>query len=69
MGVGVGGVTSLDGKQGSGPPKQRNEALCRGLRGTELVKAVTQMIPSGYKAAPHHMYAFHQYGALVVVTV
>jgi hypothetical protein len=61
-------VTSLDDKQGSGPPKPRCEALCRGLRGTGVVIAVSLMIPWGHQAAPRHIYAFQPYGTLRVVT-
>jgi predicted nucleic acid-binding protein len=55
----------------TGSTKPRCEASCRRLHGTEVVIAVSQTIPSGHRAAPRHtsMYAFHRYGALVVMTV
>jgi hypothetical protein len=60
---------SYHGKQGSGPLKPRCEALCQRLYGTEVVIAVSQTIPSGHRAAPHDMYAFHPHGTLLVVTL
>jgi hypothetical protein len=39
-------------------------ASCQGLHGTQVVIAVTQTIPSGHRAAPSRMYAFHPHGAL-----
>jgi hypothetical protein len=61
------GVTSCDVKQDSGPLKPRCEASCRRLRGTEVVTAVSQTIPSGHRAAPRRMYAFHPHGLVVTV--
>jgi hypothetical protein len=60
---------SYDGELGSDQPKPRCEALCRRLRGTDVVIAVSQTFPSGHRAAPRRMYVFHPYGALLVVTV
>jgi hypothetical protein len=58
------GATSYDGEQGS----NLQEPRCESLHGTEAVTAVSQMIPSGRRAAPPRMYAFYPYGALRVVT-
>jgi hypothetical protein len=63
------GVTSCDGKQGSGPPKLRCEASCRRLHGNEVATAVSQTTPLGHRATPRRMYAFRPHGALLVVTL
>jgi hypothetical protein len=52
-----GGGGSLDGEQGSGPPKPRCEVSCRGLHGTGVVTAVSLTIPSWHQAAPCHINA------------
>jgi hypothetical protein len=58
----------MDGKQGSGSLKPRCKASCQGLHGTEVMIAVSEMIPLGHRAASC-MYAFHSHGALWVVIV
>jgi hypothetical protein len=62
------GVTSLDGEQGSSPPKPRCEVYWR-LHGTRVVIAVSLTIPSRHQAAPCHINDFHPYGALWVVNL
>jgi hypothetical protein len=62
------GVTFLDKKQGSGPPKLRCEVTCWGLYDPDVVIAVSLTIPLKHRAAPHHINAFHLHGALQVVT-
>jgi hypothetical protein len=47
-----------NGEQGSGPPKQRSEVLCRRLHGNEVVIAVSRTIPSRHRAAPRRMYVY-----------
>jgi hypothetical protein len=63
----VKGVTTLDSKRGSGPPKPRCEVSCQWLHGTGVVIAVLLTIPLGHQAAPRHIYAFHPHGDLWVV--
>jgi hypothetical protein len=38
------------------------------LRGTEMVAAVSQTIPSGHLAAPRRVYAFYPHSDLLVAT-
>jgi hypothetical protein len=58
------GILIIDGgkvlqQQKTGPPKSKHKVFCRGLQGTEVVNSVTYMTPSGHRAVPHQMYAFH----------
>jgi hypothetical protein len=58
---------SLDGEQGSATPKPRGEVPCQGLHGTEVVIAVSLMIPLGHQGASRYIIAFYPYGAVQVV--